>query len=175
MLLDGSSTSTLGRLHIAPKRNESVHRHISKNEELLQKSKFHLLRSCEQKLKIEEERQKAITNHMKRQSIRGVNELEEFSPSMMSFESFSPSLPSIREQVKANKEAKNFVRYIEGGGVELISPNSRGKVRIKNCKIPVSTSDLRLEELKLIDQTIKNLNELPDFGYDDGNFVTEDE
>ena len=94
---------------------------------------------------------------------------------MSSAESFSPGLPSIREQMKANNEAKKFVRFIDDGVVELISPNSNGKVRIKNCKIPVSTSDLRFEELKLIDQTINNLKELPDFGYDDGNFVTEDE
>ena len=84
-------------------------------------------------------------------------------------------MPSIREQAKNNDEAKKYVRFVQDGVVELISPNSKGVVRINKCKVPVASSDLRLEELKHIDQTISNLNELPDFGYEEGNFVTEDD
>ena len=84
-------------------------------------------------------------------------------------------LPSIRDQARVNREAKKYVRFVDNGAVELISPSSRGDVRIQNCKVPISSSDIRLDELRHIDQTIKDLKEMPDFGYSIGNFVTEDE
>ena len=56
-------------------------------------------------------------------------------------------LPLIMQQSEQNKEAKKHVRFIDNGQVELISPNKKGIVRIKNCKVPISTSALRFEEL----------------------------
>ena len=104
-LFEGSSTSTLGRLNFLNRRGDVNRRRPTKNEELLEKSKFHLLRSYEQKLKLEEEKRLAIEKHKKRQSFRGavLGDLEELSPSVVSADSplspqlLSPSLPSIRE------------------------------------------------------------------------------
>ena len=62
-----------------------------------------------------------------------------------------------------------------GDQVELISPNRQDKIRIKNVKMPISTSDLRLEELRHIEEQIAGLSAIPDFGYEGDNFVTENE
>ena len=45
--------------------------------------------------------------------------------------------------MKPNYEARKYVRFVGDNQVELISPNKQDTIRIKNCKIPISTSDLR--------------------------------
>ena len=77
--------------------------------------------------------------------------------------------------MKPNYEARKYVRFVDNEQVELISPNKIGTIRIKNCKIPISTSDIRLEELQHIESQIAGLSSIPDFGYEGENFVTENE
>ena len=67
------------------------------------------------------------------------------------------------------------MRFVDDGQVELISPNKKGIFRIKNCNIPISTSDLRLEELQHIEDQMNELSSMPDFGYEGQNFVTEND
>ena len=64
----------------------------------------------------------------------------------------SALLPLIKEQNEQNREAKKHVRFVDNGNVELISPNKQGIFRIKNCKVPISTSALRFEELQHIEE-----------------------
>ena len=179
LMNDGASTSTLARIKFPMRRGDRSQRRPTKNEQLLESNNFHLLRACEHQRRVEEEKRLAIEKHRRRQTLRvlAFSDLEDFSPSPSdkSNPESSPLLPSIREQARKNHEAKKYVRFVDDGAVELISPSSKGVVRIENCKVPVSSSDIRLDELRHIDQTIKDLKELPDFGYEEGNFVTEDE
>ena len=126
-----------------------------------------MLRAYEHKRRIEEEKRIAIEKHRRRQSLKMMtfSDLEDLqiSPSPSDKSNVEPSsptthiLPSIREQARNNREAKKYVRFIDDGAVELISPSSRGVVRIQNCKVPIASSDIRLDELRHIDQTIKDL------------------
>ena len=77
--------------------------------------------------------------------------------------------------MKPNYEARKYVRFVGDDQVELISPNKQDTIRIKNCKNPISTSDLRFEELQHIESQIAGLRSIPDFGYEGENFVTENE
>ena len=65
------------------------------------------------------------------------------------------------------------MRFTDGNSVELISPNKTGVFRIKNVKVPISTSYLRFEELSHIERQIAEMKVMPDFGYEGDNFVLE--
>ena len=86
----------------------------------------------------------------------------------------SALLPTILEGDEKNiVEAKKHVRFSDNGNVELISPNKKGVFKIKNVKVPISTSALRFEELSHIEAQIAGMQVMPDFGYEGDNFVLE--
>ena len=96
-----------------------------------------MLRAYEHKRRIEEEKRIAIEKHRRRQSLKMMTFSDlgdlEISPSpsdKSNVEPSSPILPSIRDQARNNHEAKKYVRFIDDGVVELISPSSKGVVRI---------------------------------------------
>ena len=62
-------------------------------------------------------------------------------------ESEQPTLPLIAQESETTREAKKYVRFKDNGSVELTSASHKGVFRIKNCKVPISTSALRFEEL----------------------------
>ena len=53
---------------------------------------------------------------------------------------------------------------------ELFSPIMEGKIKIKNPKVPISTSAAGFAELKYIEMQMKELDVVPDFGYEGDNF-----
>ena len=57
--------------------------------------------------------------------------------------------------------------------IELVSPNLKGVLKIKNPKVPIASDALRFAELKHIEDTITGMQTMPDFGYDGDNFVIE--
>ena len=157
-MTDTISTSTISRIKFPIKQKEKIRGKLTKNEQLLEKSNFHLLRAYQEKKRLEDEKKAVEQKFRRRSTIRGstINDMEDISPSHSPSDKAgsdcgSPILPSIREQARRNYEAKKFVRFVDNGGVELISPSSRGVVRIKDCKVPISSSDIRLDELRHID------------------------
>lgn len=89
----------------------------------------------------------------------------------------SPLLPQIEEdeEDEANKdEAQKCVRVAnDGKTIELISPQQKTVLKIRNAKIPITSNALRYQELKHIEDTIVSMQAMPDFGYDGDNFVIE--
>ena len=88
----------------------------------------------------------------------------------------SPILPQIEEQLLVNDqdtgEGSKFIRMAaDGKTIELISPAQKGMIQIKNSKIPIVSDALRFEELMHIENTINDMQTMPDFGYDGDNFV----
>lgn len=69
----------------------------------------------------------------------------------------SPLLPQIEEdeEDEINEEAQRYIRFTENGKtIELISPGSKGVLKIRNSKIPIASDALRFEELRHIENTI---------------------
>jgi len=50
-----------------------------------------------------------------------------------------------------------------------------GKIRIKNPQVPISTSAAGFAELKYIEMQMKELDVVPDFGYEGDNFCIQKE
>ena len=46
-----------------------------------------------------------------------------------------------------------------------------GHLKIKNPKVPISTSAKGLSELKYVEMMVNNLDIVPDFGYENDNFI----
>ena len=66
------------------------------------------------------------------------------------------------------------MRFTDNGkNVELVGPGGQGVFKIKNPKVPISTSALRFEELSHIEAQITGMQVMPDFGYEGDNFVLE--
>ena len=71
-------------------------------------------------------------------------------------------------------EARKCIRIgSDGKTIELISPQQKGILKIRNSKIPIASNALRYQELKHIEDTIVGMQAMPDFGYDGDNFVIE--
>ena len=69
-------------------------------------------------------------------------------------------------------EAKKYIRYKdEGKTIEIISPQMKGILRIKGSKVNIAPNPLRFEELQYIESAIVSMKGLPDFGYEEDNFV----
>ena len=82
----------------------------------------------------------------------------------------------IEENGEVDAEHKKHVRFSDNGkNIELISPNKQAIFRIKNCNAHISSSALRFEELKHIENQIQGMTVMPDFGYEGDNFLFENE
>ena len=69
------------------------------------------------------------------------------TPHLASIKESEQTLPQIAQDSEIAREAKKYVRFKDNGSVELTSSSHKGVFRIKNCKVPISTSALRFEEL----------------------------
>lgn len=152
----------------------------SKKEELLQNSNFHQIRQ----IKLQQEKDKAKAEAKKKLLLQKQFESEilddiEEKGEMSLAEVASPALPQIDEsdndeENKILEEANKFIRKTgDGKTIELVSPNQKGFLRIRNSKIPITSDALRFQELQHIEDTITGMSTMPDFGYEGDNFVIE--
>ena len=81
------------------------------------------------------------------------------------------------EEFEADEEeAKKYLNYHKDKitNVEyalLSSPLMNGCLKIKNPRVPISTSAKGLAELKYVEMQVNNLEVVPDFGYENDNFI----
>ena len=86
------------------------------------------------------------------------------------------NLPEIIKNIPdANEsEAKRHVKYSpHGTTVQLLSPNKKDVMTIRNCKVNIVSDPSRFVELQHIEDQITSMKSVPDFGYENDNFLLE--
>lgn len=86
-------------------------------------------------------------------------------------------LAEIEEDQENEEHAYYAEKLIRKGSdantIELVSPYTKGVLRIRNPKIAIASDPLRFQELMHIEQQIVNMQTMPDFGYEGDNFIIE--